>query len=133
MPWSGCKSLRRLPSGRGEAQGCAERAALQGRCLRPYPISRKEYAEGTAMRRFTAGCPGRQGGGDGATLARAPVMSLQSSKEHKVNGMPTTAVCSPHPHPLPGGARGLLSASINLWGTLSPQGEGESHFAITAL
>ena len=26
MPWSGCKSLRRLPSGRGEAQGCAERA-----------------------------------------------------------------------------------------------------------
>ncbi|ESM11216.1 hypothetical protein L414_04573, partial [Enterobacter hormaechei subsp. hoffmannii UCICRE 3] len=40
MPWSGCKSLRRLPSGRGEAQGCAERAALQGRCLRPYPISR---------------------------------------------------------------------------------------------
>ncbi len=26
--------------------------------------------------------------------ARSPVMSLQSSKEHKVNGMTTTAVCS---------------------------------------
>ena len=51
-------------------------------------------------------------------------MSLQSSKEHKVNGMTTTAVCSPHPNPLPGGARGLLSARINLWGTLSPVGEG---------
>ncbi len=47
--------------------------------------------------------------------ARSPVMSLQSSKEHKVNGMTTTAVCSPHPNPLPGGARGLLSARINLW------------------
>ncbi len=56
--------------------------------------------------------------------ARSPVMSLQSSKEHKVNGMTTTAVCSPHPNPLPGGARGLLSARINLWGTLSPVGEG---------
>ncbi|BBM23792.1 hypothetical protein FJMB80055_38130 [Enterobacter hormaechei] len=41
-----------------------------------------------------------------------------------MNGMTTTAVCSPHPNPLPGGARGLLSARINLWGTLSPQGEG---------
>ncbi len=41
-----------------------------------------------------------------------------------MNGMTTTAVCSPHPNPLPGGARGLLSARINLWGTLSPVGEG---------
>ena len=38
--------------------------------------------------------------------------------------MTTTAVYSPHPNPLPGGARGLLSARINLWGTLSPVGEG---------
>ncbi|BBM25434.1 hypothetical protein FJMB80055_21630 [Enterobacter hormaechei] len=43
-----------------------------------------------------------------------------------MNGMTTTAVCSPHPNPLPGGARGLLSARINLWGTLSPLGEGWS-------
>ena len=42
-----------------------------------------------------------------------------------MNGMTTTAVCSPHPNPLPGGARGLLSARINLWGTLSPLGEGQ--------
>ncbi|BBM24773.1 hypothetical protein FJMB80055_28270 [Enterobacter hormaechei] len=41
-----------------------------------------------------------------------------------MNGMTTTAVCSPHPNPLPGGARGLLSARINLWGSLSPVGEG---------
>ncbi|SAE86158.1 Uncharacterised protein [Enterobacter cloacae] len=41
-----------------------------------------------------------------------------------MNGMTTTAVCSPHPNPLPGGTRGLLSARINLWGTLSPRGEG---------
>ena len=52
-------------------------------------------------------------------LARSPVMSLQSSKEHKVNGMITTAVYSPHPNPLPGGARELFRAAITLWGSLS--------------
>ena len=55
-------------------------------------------------------------------------MSLQSSKKHNVNGMTTTAVCSPHPNPLPGGARGLFTARFNLWGTLSPRGEGEHRF-----
>ncbi len=34
-------------------------------------------------------------------LARSPVMSLQSSKEHKVNGMTARAVCSPSPQPSP--------------------------------
>jgi hypothetical protein len=32
------------PQGRGDAQGCAARATLQGGYLRPYPISLKEYA-----------------------------------------------------------------------------------------
>lgn len=41
-------------------------------------------------------------------LARSPGMSLQSSKEHKVNGMTTRAVCSPSPHPSPSRERGGL-------------------------
>ncbi|WP_230852451.1 hypothetical protein, partial [Enterobacter asburiae] len=36
-PWSGCKSLRRLPSGRGEAQGCAERAGFTWTLPPPVP------------------------------------------------------------------------------------------------
>lgn len=52
-------------------------------------------------------------------------MALQSSKKIEVNGNTTLAVCSPHPNPLPGGARGLFRAGIILWGTLSPVGEGE--------
>ncbi len=32
-------------------------------------------------------------------LARSQVMPLQSSKEHKVNGMTSTAICSPSPQP----------------------------------
>ena len=61
MPWSGCKSLRRLPSGRGEAQGCAERAALQGRCLRPYPDKPEGISRGhreAAIYRREPGSPG---------------------------------------------------------------------------
>ena len=56
--------------------------------------------------------------------ARSQVMPLQSSKEHKVNGMTSTPICSPHPNPLPQG-RGVLRAGIILWGSLSPQGEGK--------
>ena len=41
-----------------------------------------------------------------------------------MNGMTTTAVCAPHPNPLPKGARGWFTARINLWGFLSPVGEG---------
>ena len=58
-------------------------------------------------------------------MARSQVMSLQSSKEHKVNGMTTRAVYSPHPSPLPQG-EGVVRAGIILGGTLSPQEEGKA-------
>ncbi|MGC0102691.1 hypothetical protein ACPRSH_17275, partial [Enterobacter asburiae] len=59
------------------------------------------WGEQTAKRRFTAGSPGRQGGGDSAALARSQAMSLQSSKKHKVNGMTTRAIYFPSPQPSP--------------------------------
>ena len=61
MPRSGCKSLRRLPSGRGEAQGCAERAGFTGMLPPPVPdkpegISRRDRE--AAIYRREHGSPG---------------------------------------------------------------------------
>ena len=64
MPPSGCKSLRRFRKAGARRMDAPRGRALQGCYLRPSPISRKELAEGTAKRRFTAGSPGCQGGGD---------------------------------------------------------------------
>ena len=72
MPWSGCKSPKRsVRPGRGAgkrregvAQGSAERAWPAWMQAHARPDSLKEKAEGTAKRRFSAGSPGRQGGGD---------------------------------------------------------------------
>ena len=50
-------------------------------------------------------------------------MLLQSSKEHKVNGMTSTAICSPLTPTLSLKGEGVLRAGIILWGTLSPPGE----------
>jgi hypothetical protein len=45
----------------------------------------------------------------GRGLHGCRLMPLQSSKEHKVNGMTTRAVCSPSPQPSPIGRGGRLS------------------------
>jgi hypothetical protein len=47
------KIAEALTAGRGEAQGCAERARLTGTLHRARPDSRREKAEGTAKRRFS--------------------------------------------------------------------------------
>ena len=54
-----------------------------------------------------AGSPGRR---RLSRLARSQVMPLQSSKEHKVNGMTSTPICSPHPNPLPQGRGSSVQA-----------------------
>ncbi len=56
------KIAEAFPEGRGEAQGCAERARVAGTLHRARPESLKEKAEGTAKRRFSwqePGSPGR--------------------------------------------------------------------------
>ncbi|HHK9553426.1 TPA: hypothetical protein ACQZHX_002802, partial [Enterobacter sichuanensis] len=52
---------------------------------------------------------------------------LQSSNEHKVNGMSTRAVCSPSPQPSPSRERGL-SVQALFYGDPSAHGErGKKH------
>jgi len=56
-------------------------------------------------------------------LARSQVMPLQSSKEHKVNGMTSTAICSPSPQPSPSRERGS-SVQALFYGIPQPFGRG---------
>ncbi len=56
-------------------------------------------------------------------LARSQVMPLQSSKEHKVNGITSTAICSPSPNPLPQG-RGGPPCRHYFMGIPQPLGRG---------
>ncbi len=55
-------------------------------------------------------------------LARSQVMPLQSSKEHKVNGITSTAICSPSPQPSPSRERGA-SVQVLFYGHPSAHGE----------
>ncbi|MDR9964207.1 hypothetical protein KIF59_23825 [Enterobacter cloacae subsp. cloacae] len=56
-------------------------------------------------------------------LARSRVMLLQSSKERKVNGITSAAICSPHPSPLPQG-RGSPPCRYYFVGNPQPCGRG---------
>jgi hypothetical protein len=49
--------------GRGDAHGCAARAALQGRFIRPSPMEPGANAEGIAKRRVSCREPGSQSAG----------------------------------------------------------------------
>ncbi len=55
---------------------------------------------------FLAGSRGRQGAA-ASPLARSRVQEWQRSGEREVNGTDNGAAYSPHPNPLPKGARGL--------------------------
>ncbi|HEE9789890.1 hypothetical protein ACKURH_24525 [Enterobacter soli] len=57
------KIAEAFTEGRGDAHGCAARAALQGRFIRPSPISLEQTLRASRSDDFLAGSPGRQGGG----------------------------------------------------------------------
>ncbi len=61
-------------------------------------------------------------------MARSRVMLLQSSKEHKVNGMTTKPWRSLTPQPLSLKGEGVLRAGIIFMGILNPLGEGIKHY-----
>ena len=60
MPWSGCKSLRRLPSGRGEAQD-----APRGRLYRTLPPPVPDKPEGISRGHREAAIYRREPGSPG--------------------------------------------------------------------
>ncbi|MCR1317705.1 hypothetical protein NR352_12015 [Enterobacter soli] len=57
------KIAEAFTEGRGDAHGCAARAALQGRFIRPSPISLEQTLRVSRSGDFLAGSPGRQGSG----------------------------------------------------------------------
>ncbi|MFT4292630.1 hypothetical protein, partial [Enterobacter sp.] len=57
------KIAEAFTEGRGDAHGCAARAALQGRFIRPSPMSLEQTLRVSRSGDFLAGSPGRQGRG----------------------------------------------------------------------